>query len=102
MSDAFELKMLPGIRWAILRTVHVAGHHGATEPMIRTVIDADFMGCSAETLRKQLHYLKQRKLVDVEESEIDSWVVRLTRCGYDLVEYRVDCEAGIARPALRH
>ncbi len=101
MSDAFELQMLPGIRWSILRTLHVGGHIGATEPMIRSVIDAEFIGISADTLRKQLHYLQQRKLIELTESEIDPWRAKLTRCGYDLVEYRVDCEAGIARPKLR-
>ena len=54
-----------------------------------------------ETLRDELDYLEKRKLIEIERSQIEPWRATLTRYGKDLVEYRVDCEAGIARPAFR-
>ncbi|MDE0718423.1 MAG: hypothetical protein OXH64_10855 [Rhodospirillaceae bacterium] len=101
MADPTHLKMLPGIRWEILRTLHVGGRLGATEPMLQRVIDAAYIGVTRDALRDQLDYLEKRKLIDVERSELDPWRASLSRHGTDLAEYRVDCEPGIARPALQ-
>ena len=100
INDEMELRMLPGVRWEILRTLYVGGHLGATETMCRRVVDAAYMGITTERLRNQLDYLEKRKLIAVERSELEDWRATLTRYGTDLVEYRVECEAGITRPAL--
>lgn len=91
-------KFFPGIRWAILRTCRVGGHLGATEQMIREVVAADYLGADRVFIRDQLHYLETRKLIDLERSEIVPWRATLTRYGYDVADYQVDCEAGISRP----
>ena len=94
-----EIKFLPGIRWSLLRTIHVGGHLGATETMCKQVIDAEYVGVlSPSAMRDQFHYLEQRKLISVTKPELEPWYAVLTRHGYDVVEYRVDCEPGIARP----
>ncbi|MCY4548140.1 MAG: hypothetical protein OXC28_07220 [Defluviicoccus sp.] len=90
--------MLPSVRWAIIRTIHVGGHMGATEIMIREVVAAEFLGVTTNFVRDQLDYLQKRKLVEIERSEIHPWRATLTRYGYDVAEYQVDCEAGIRRP----
>lgn len=94
------LKMLPGVRWEIMRTLGVGGHLGATESMLQRVIDSAYVGITATERRNQLAYLESRKLIEVERSEIEDWRAVLTRHGTDLVEYRCDCEPGIARPSL--
>ena len=99
-QDKRHLQMLPGIRWEILRTLHVGGRLGATETMCQRVVDAAYLGITSDQMRDQLHYLEERKLVKIQRSEIEDWRMTLTRQGTDLVEYRVDCEPGIARPAL--
>lgn len=101
MKSKAELQMLPGIRWEILRTLLVGGHLGATETMCQQVVNAAYIGVLPETLRDELDYLAKRKLIDLERSELEDWRATLTRHGKDLVEYRVDCEPGIARPQLQ-
>ena len=98
MSAEIAAEHLPGIRWAILRTCRVGGHLGATEPMFREVIAAEYVGVTKRFIRDQLHYLEQRKLVQIERSEIRPWRAQLTRYGYDVADYQVECDAGIARP----
>ncbi len=44
-------------------------------------------------------YLESRKLIAVVRSEIDPWRATLTRHGYDVADYQVDCEPGIRRPS---
>ena len=89
---------LPGIRWALLRTVRVGGHAGATETMCRDVVIAEYLGATQDFVRDQLHYLETRKLIQIERSEVDPWRVTLTRYGYDIADYQVECERGIRRP----
>ncbi|MCY3878043.1 MAG: hypothetical protein OXF74_02550 [Rhodobacteraceae bacterium] len=96
--QTFNLKMLPGVRWEILRTLHVAGHLGATESMCMRVVDAAYLGVTRDSLRDQLDYLEKRGLVAIERPELDDWRAALTRHGTDLVEYRIECEPGISRP----
>jgi len=86
-------------RWSILQTLQVGGHLGATEPMILAVLQ-DWMPQYARQafLRDQLAYLEGRRLLKVERSESRPWRTTLTRHGWDLVDYTIDCEPGIARP----
>ena len=91
-------KLLPSARWAILRTLRVGGHLGATETMIREALIADYLGVTTRWVRDQLAYLESRKLVDIERSEVQAWRATLTRHGHDLVDYQVDVEPGIRRP----
>jgi len=95
---SLDARFLPSLRWSLLRTTHVGGYLGATETMCREVAAAEFLGVTRDDIRDQLDYLERRKLADVTRHEIDPWRVRLTRYGTDLVEYQVECDAGIRRP----
>ncbi len=97
-SSPIDEKYLPAIRWAMLRTCRVGGHLGATEAMIKEVVAADYLGVDRMFVRDQLDYLAKRKLVEIERSEVEAWRVTLTRYGYDVADYQVDCEPGIRRP----
>lgn len=48
-------------------------------------------------LRRELNYLADRKMVDLEKKPSGDWFADLTRLGVDLVEYTVECGPGIAR-----
>lgn len=101
MSESHPLideSLLPSARWAILRTLRVGGHLGATETMIREVLVVDYIGLTQYWLRDQLTYLESRKLIEIARSEIEPWRASLTRHGYDLVDYQCDVEPGIRRP----
>ena len=98
MSYHYDPKYLPAIRWSILRTVRVGGHLGATETMVKHVIDAEFIGVTQDVLRDELHYLEKRELITLDRHELDPWRAELTRYGYDVADYQVDCLPGIARP----
>ena len=89
---------LPHIRWDIIRTLRVGGHLGATERMIKDVLIAGYIEVSDHFIRDQITYLEKRKLIDVSRSEIEPWRLTLTRHGYDIADYQVDCEPGIHRP----
>lgn len=91
-------KFLPAIRWDILRTCRVAGYAGATENMIREVIRVGWVNATQKTIRDELHYLESRKLIEIEKSDIHPWRLKLTRYGYDVADYQVECEKGIDRP----
>ena len=95
-------RMLPSARWAILRTLKVGGHLGATETMIREALIADYLGVTNRWIRDQLVYLESRELVSIERSEIRAWRAELTRHGNDIVDYQVDVEPGITRPPRLH
>lgn len=96
--SALKNEQLPGVRWAILRTIGVGGHLGATEVMCREVVIAEYLGATRDDIRTQFHYLEERKLLNVERSEIDPWRATLTRYGHDVLEYQVDVAPGIRRP----
>ena len=90
--------LLPCARWAILRTLRVGGHLGATETMVREVLVSDYLGITKHWIRDQLSYLESRELIIIERSEVRAWRAQLTRHGHDIVDYQVDCEAGVERP----
>jgi len=49
-------------------------------------------------LRRELGYLEDRELVIVTGRDSPQWHAKLSRHGVDVVEYTVECHAGIARP----
>lgn len=95
-----DTKYLPAVRWSIVRTLRVGGHLGATETMLMEVLRSEWMTFSQSALRSELHYLESRELIEVEQSEIDPWRARLSRHGYDLADYQIDCLPGIHRPPI--
>ncbi|HTF98666.1 MAG TPA: cytoplasmic protein [Cellvibrio sp.] len=87
------------IRWMILLTLQNARPVGAHENIVLTTIQAVFGDATPLEVRRELEYLKDRALVDLEKSPSGPWSADLTRYGVDVAEYTVDVEPGIARPA---
>ncbi len=96
--DRDQLTKLESGRWELLRVLNVAGHLGATETMMFHTLVAMWLDMSREWIRNQLDYLESRGLIELERHEIKGWQAKLTRHGWDVTSYVVDCEPGIARP----
>lgn len=97
-TDALSQQRKESMRWTILQTTHVGGHIGITEDMVLPVLRSSWLGASREAARNEIDYLERRGLVTTERPDLKPWRIRLTRPGQDVVEYTVECEAGIDRP----
>ena len=86
------------LRWLILRTLYAAQPIGTSETLIRITVDPIVTGATELEVRNNLDYLAQRKLIKVEKNR-PVWFSKIDRYGIDIVEYTVDCDPGIARPA---
>lgn len=87
------------IRWQILLTLNNARPIGACEELVMTVIRSTYPDATPLELRRELDYLADRKLVDLNKEPSGRWFAELTRYGVDVAEYTVECDPGIARPA---
>lgn len=93
------------LRWRILQCIHVSGIHAMREMYIwRVLNDLEFFP-SMDSLRQDLHYLEQKKLVvNTKKTTIHGfeWISQLTAEGTDFVEYSTGDIVGIARPATQY
>lgn len=87
------------MRWFALLTLNNARPIGAYEELLLATVQGYFPDASALELRRELDYLDDRELVTVRREPGGRWFAELTRHGVDVVEYTVECDAGIARPA---
>lgn len=86
-------------RWVILNTTHISGAAGTNEGTIATVLTNLKLWRGRDSLRREIDYLETRALVKIEGRDTSpEWGVKLTREGYDLADYTIDCQPGIARP----
>jgi len=85
------------MRWLILRSLYAAQPFGTSEVIVRNAIEPVIPDATENEIRRELDYLKERKLISVEENR-PVWLAKINRYGLDVVEYTVDCDAGIARP----
>ena len=86
------------MRWNILLTLNNARPIGAYEELVLSTIQAIYPDATALELRRELDYLADRKLVDLNKTPSGAWFADLTRYGVDIAEYTIDCAPGIARP----
>ncbi|MBB2778604.1 hypothetical protein [Comamonas aquatica] len=86
------------LRWLILLTLNNARPMGAQESPILSVAQSIYPDATPLEMRRELDYLHDRDLVDLNKSPSGPWHAELTRYGVDIAEYTIDCEPGIARP----
>lgn len=86
------------LRWLILLTLNNARPIGAFEGPILAVAQSEYPDASMLEMRRELDYLGDRDLIEVQRKPDGRWHAELTRHGVDIAEYTVDCEPGIARP----
>jgi len=87
-------------RWIILLTLNNSRPIGNTDRNILAVVRSEFADFTLDELRREIDYLKDRRLVEVKMPVVSSepWRCDLTRHGTDLAEYTIPCDPGIARP----
>lgn len=86
-------------RWLLLLALNNASDQGIEESVLLEVLRARWHDATRNETRKQLTYLDERELVKLVKRPDNVWHAKLTRYGFDIVEYTVDCDPGIARPA---
>lgn len=86
------------MRWHLLNTLHKARPYTTSEQFLREVMAGIYPNVTALELRQELEYLADRKLVELNKQPHGIWYADINRLGVDIVEYTVECQAGIARP----
>jgi len=86
-------------RWRILKVLDAGRPLPVSEVVILQVLQDTALPITVSMLRRELDYLEDRKLVILHgRTKSPVWAAELTHFGVDIVEYTVDCFAGIARP----
>jgi hypothetical protein len=88
------------IRWHLLSIANISRPEGINTSAMLPVIQGVYPDATHSEIRCEIDYLAERDLVTIKQDPLDSWVVKLTRYGIDVVEYTVDVEPGINRPLL--
>ena len=101
MSTAIDTARIrrENLRWLIILTLNNARPIGAYEGPILSVAQSEYPDATPLELRRELDYLADRKLVELNKEPSGRWFADLTRYGVDVAEYTVECDPGIARPA---
>jgi hypothetical protein len=94
-----EQKQKEDARWRILRILDSGRPVGVNEDVIARVLHDVKLPLTMQGLRRELTYLRDRGLVELENEDSETWAAKLTAAGVDVVEYTVVAPAGIARPA---
>lgn len=85
-------------RWRILRVLDAGRPLPVSETVIyRALADASLQ-MSPNHLRRELDYLRDKKLIELQGEDGPVWSASLTGDGVDVVEYTIAAPAGVARP----
>lgn len=84
------------LRWVILLALWHARPYGTTEGVILGACRDIPLRVTADEVRRELDSLAKRGLVEIERGAL--WSATLTAAGEDVVDYRAEAPAGIARP----
>jgi len=86
------------MRWNLINTLDKARPHTSNEQFLRQVMQAIYPDATALEMRRELDYLADRDLVELNKQPSGTWFADLTRYGVDIAEYTIECDPGIARP----
>lgn len=86
------------MRWNLILTLNHARPIGAHEQLVLQTVQGVYPDATPTEVRRELEYLNDRKLIEVERDPSGAWRAKLTHYGVDLAEYTVECFPGIARP----
>ena len=86
------------MRWNLLNTLNKARPYTSNEQFLLEVMRAIYPDATALEIRRELDYLGDSDLVDLNKTPSGAWFADLTRYGVDIAEYTIDCDPGIARP----
>jgi DNA-binding transcriptional ArsR family regulator len=93
-----EQKQREDARWRILRVLDAGRPIPVSENIVWRVLHDIRLPMSVSTVRREIDYLRDLGLVDVEGEDTETWFAKLTAQGVDVVEYTIPAPAGVARP----
>ncbi|HSZ22311.1 MAG TPA: hypothetical protein VK782_04185 [Candidatus Sulfotelmatobacter sp.] len=100
MPDGIDLeqKNREEARWRMLRVVDAGRPIAVSEQIIWRVLADIKLSLSLNTVRRELAYLRDLGLLELEGEGGETWFAKLTASGVDVVEYNFPSPAGVARP----
>jgi DNA-binding transcriptional ArsR family regulator len=100
MPDGIDLeqKNREEARWRMLRVVDAGRPIAVSEQIIWRVLADIKLSLSLNTVRRELAYLRDLGLLELEGEGTETWFAKLTASGVDVVEYNFPSPAGVARP----
>src|SRR5258708_3681574 len=100
MPDGIDLeqKRREEARWRVLRGVDAGRPIAVSEQIIRRVLAEIKLSLSPHSVRRELAYLRDLGLLELEGEGTETWFAKLTAGGVDVVEYNFPSPAGVARP----
>jgi hypothetical protein len=100
MPDGIDLeqKNREEARWRMLRVVDAGRPIAVSEQIIWRVLADIKLSLSLITVRRELAYLRDLGLLELEGENGETWFAKLTASGVDVVEYNFPSPAGVARP----
>lgn len=100
MSDGIDLeqKSREEARWRMLRVIDAGRPIAVSEQIIWRVLTDIKLVLSLNAVRRELAYLRDLGLVELEGEGQETWFAKLTANGVDVVEYNFPSPAGVARP----
>jgi len=100
MPDGIDLeqKNREEARWRMLRVVDAGRPIAVSEQIIWRVLADIKLSLSLNSVRRELAYLRDLGLLELEGEDSETWFAKLTASGVDVVEYNFPSPAGVARP----
>jgi DNA-binding transcriptional ArsR family regulator len=100
MPDGIDLeqKNREEARWRMLRVVDAGRPIAVSEQIVWRVLADIKLSLSLNTVRRELAYLRDLGLLELEGEGSETWFAKLTASGVDVVEYNFPSPAGVARP----
>ncbi len=86
------------MRWQLMVSLHVAAPYGMHAIGLKPIICATYADVTDGEIKRHLDYLHERELIHLSTDPLGMEFAKLGRHGFDVVEYTVDCDAGIWRP----
>jgi hypothetical protein len=93
-----EQKRREEARWRVLRVIDAGRPIAVSEQIIWRVLVDIKLSLSIHGIRRELSYLRDLGLVEIEGEDGETWFAKLTASGVDVVEYNFPAPAGVARP----
>jgi hypothetical protein len=85
-------------RWRILRVLDAGRPIAVSESIVMRVLADVQLPLGPAGVRRELSYLRDLKLTELDNEDGETWFARLTPAGVDVVEYTIAAPPGIARP----
>jgi hypothetical protein len=93
-----EQKQREEARWRILRVLDAGRPIAVSETIVWRVLHDIRLPMSVNSVRREITYLRDLALLEIEGEGTEIWFAKLTAQEVDVVEYTVNAPAGVARP----